>query len=177
MQQTRAFYCRVYLPWVRQKRIRTEPQLWYTGPSWWGTHEECFAAFPKEGDYPWGFYGEFFLQLRAADCSRYWLVTTSWRGYPRWCWQQRPTWKQLGGGTHLHRRFMGGATPGADKYPHANKRPFLAWRTATWNRGTEQAGNAEQMLVIRLGYNAFPSTQGSRQLPPVMFQRKTWQRP
>jgi hypothetical protein len=67
MQQTRAFYCSVYLPWIRQKRIRTEPQLWYTGPSWWGTREECFATYPKESDYPWGIYGKYFEQLRTAD--------------------------------------------------------------------------------------------------------------
>jgi hypothetical protein len=55
MQRTRAFYCRVYLLWAREKNLRSEPAVWYT--QMWGAPDAALDKYPRDAEYPWAYYG------------------------------------------------------------------------------------------------------------------------
>ncbi len=61
MQRTRAFYCRVYLLWAREKDLRTEPALWYT--QMWGGPDATLDKYSRSAEYPWAYYGNWFDKL------------------------------------------------------------------------------------------------------------------
>ena len=54
-QRTRGFYAYVFLPWAKQKRLTTDPSLWYTGG--WRSADESIRFFVEGSAYPWKVYG------------------------------------------------------------------------------------------------------------------------
>jgi hypothetical protein len=58
MQCTRAFYCRIYLLWAKEKNLRSEPIIWYT--RMWGGPDAALAKYPRNAAYPWAYYGGWF---------------------------------------------------------------------------------------------------------------------
>jgi tetratricopeptide (TPR) repeat protein len=50
-QQTRAFYVQVFLPWAANKKLPTDPTLWFG--DWWDTPEKVLDSFADKSAYPW----------------------------------------------------------------------------------------------------------------------------
>ena len=50
-QQTRAFYMRVFLPWIEKRKLPTEPTLWFC--DWWDTPDGVLQSFSDKSAYPW----------------------------------------------------------------------------------------------------------------------------
>jgi len=64
IQQTRAFYCRIYLLWAREHSRRTEPELWYT--TTWGGTDQWLQHYADRSAYPWSYYGRNFDMLKSV---------------------------------------------------------------------------------------------------------------
>jgi tetratricopeptide (TPR) repeat protein len=50
-QETRAFYVRTMLPWFEQKKLPTEPTLWFC--DWWDSPQNALRGFTDKSAYPW----------------------------------------------------------------------------------------------------------------------------
>ena len=68
MQQTRAFYCRVFLPWAKKKRFRSDPTLWYTNI--WGGPKAWLRRFDPKNEYPWKVYSRQYDMARSRAKQR-----------------------------------------------------------------------------------------------------------
>jgi tetratricopeptide (TPR) repeat protein len=68
-QRTRAFYLQVFLPWAEQKKLPTDPALWFC--DWWDAAENVLRNFTDKSEYPWRPYG------RTYDWA---AVHRRWRG-------------------------------------------------------------------------------------------------
>lgn len=62
VQQTRGYYVKVYLPWVAEKGLKTDPNLWFA--DWWLDVETAFRGFTDPREYPWTPYGRQYDWLR-----------------------------------------------------------------------------------------------------------------
>ncbi len=50
-QRTRAFYVRQFLPWAANKRLPTDPTLWFC--QWWDSPDNVLDSFTDKTAYPW----------------------------------------------------------------------------------------------------------------------------
>jgi len=72
IQQTRAFYVKVQLPWLAKKKLKTDPSLWFA--DWWIDVEAAFEDFTDPREYPWTPYARQYDWLRVhalADAKKY----------------------------------------------------------------------------------------------------------
>lgn len=72
IQQTRAFYVKVQLPWTAENGWKTDPGLWFA--DWWIDVETAFADFTDPREYPWVPYARQYDWLRVhalIDADRY----------------------------------------------------------------------------------------------------------
>lgn len=54
-QQTRAFYVQHYLPWAAQRKLTTDPSLWFA--DWWPNPHHMLQQYADKSAYPWRPYG------------------------------------------------------------------------------------------------------------------------
>ena len=62
VQQTRAFYVKVYLPWLADEGLTSDPILWFADR--WLDVETAFANYTDPQEYPWSPYGRQYDWLR-----------------------------------------------------------------------------------------------------------------
>lgn len=69
VQETRAFYAHVYLPWAESRHISSDPHLWFV-EGWWGSADQCFARFDSPQSYPWKPYRDYFQMYATSYLDR-----------------------------------------------------------------------------------------------------------
>jgi tetratricopeptide (TPR) repeat protein len=62
LQQTRAFYVQVYLPWAKRREAKTRARTWDV--LWWGRPEDAIKEYHDKNSYPWRPYVRYFLQVQ-----------------------------------------------------------------------------------------------------------------
>jgi hypothetical protein len=70
MQETRAFYVTVALPWMAKKQHVTDPELWYTHSACWGSFDDFLAEFSDALQFHFDSYGEFYDECAEHFLSR-----------------------------------------------------------------------------------------------------------
>jgi hypothetical protein len=60
LQETRAFYVQVYLPWAKSRGVTTRPAAWHI--LWWGRPDESIKRFSDRDSYPWRPYVRQYLR-------------------------------------------------------------------------------------------------------------------
>lgn len=66
-QRTRAFYVHMFLPWMAEQRLATNPAHWFC--DWWDTTDNVLTHFTDRSEYPWRPYGRTYDW---AAVHRYW---------------------------------------------------------------------------------------------------------
>lgn len=65
VQRTRRWYVEVFLPYAKQRGLRTDPRQWYCG-AWGSAHSVLWRSYTDRNAYPWSYYSTVYRALRSG---------------------------------------------------------------------------------------------------------------